>query len=68
MHSEIGKHNVVSHIKKDAHRRRDQRILFEEVLYGHTINCVVLLIDSLTRSVKTTAPTRIINTGERCTL
>ena len=43
----------------------DKRVVFEEPLYGHTVNHVVALIYSLTRSFKTTMLMHIINTCER---
>ena len=43
----------------------DQRVIFEEPLYGHTINHVVVLIYGLTCSFKMTMPIWVINTCER---
>ena len=51
-----------------THCIRDQRILIDESLHSRTVNWVVVIIYSITRSFKTSASIRVVVTHKRYTL
>jgi len=59
------KHQWESHIKKDTHCVRDQRVSMQEPLYNCTVNWVIVLIYGLMCSMNTGMLTHIVDMHKR---